>query len=113
MKAEIHPNYVECKVSCACGNTFVTKSTKQAISVEICSMCHPFFTGAQRLIDTAGRVEKFHKKFKSTGGKTVLREKKKAMKATDKDKTFKKILSTAPVKKKMPVKSKDKGKKEK
>ena len=63
MKKEIHPGYVECTVTCACGNTFKTRSTKKEIRVEICSKCHPFFTGKQKFIDSAGRVEKFRKKY--------------------------------------------------
>lgn len=63
MKPEIHPKYVECTVSCGCGYTFKTRSTKPEIKVEICSNCHPFFTGQERFVDTAGRVEKFTKKF--------------------------------------------------
>jgi large subunit ribosomal protein L31 len=63
MKKGIHPEYVECRVTCACGNTFLTRSTKKEIRVEICSQCHPFFTGKQKLIDSAGRVEKFRKKY--------------------------------------------------
>ena len=71
MKAEIHPKYVECKVSCACGNKFTTKSTRQEIKVDICSECHPFFTGAQKFVDTAGRVDKFLKRYgKGKAGKT-------------------------------------------
>lgn len=63
MKKGIHPEYVESSVTCACGNTFTTKSTKKEIRVEICSQCHPFFTGKQKFIDSAGRVEKFRKKY--------------------------------------------------
>jgi large subunit ribosomal protein L31 len=63
MKKGIHPEYVESRVVCACGNTFLTRSTKKEIRVEICSQCHPFFTGKQKLIDSAGRVEKFRKKY--------------------------------------------------
>ena len=63
MKEKIHPKYVECKVHCACGNNFVTRSTKAELHVDICSACHPFFTGKQKFVDTAGRVEKFQKKF--------------------------------------------------
>jgi large subunit ribosomal protein L31 len=63
MKKDIHPNYDECFVTCACGNTFTTRSTKKEIRVEICSQCHPFFTGKQKFIDSAGRVEKFRKKY--------------------------------------------------
>ena len=63
MKKDVHPEYQECVVTCACGNTFKTRSTKKEIRVEICSQCHPFFTGKQKFIDSAGRVEKFKKKF--------------------------------------------------
>lgn len=63
MKKDIHPKYAESKVTCACGNTFTTRSTKNAINVEICSACHPFFTGKQKLIDTEGRVQRFQKKY--------------------------------------------------
>jgi large subunit ribosomal protein L31 len=62
MKQGIHPNYVECTVTCGCGNSFVTRSAKPTLGVEICSACHPFYTGKQKLIDTAGRVEKFNKR---------------------------------------------------
>jgi large subunit ribosomal protein L31 len=64
MKAAIHPGYDAVRVHCACGNTFVTRSThKGDINVEICSNCHPFFTGKQKLMDTAGRVERFRRKY--------------------------------------------------
>jgi large subunit ribosomal protein L31 len=64
MKAAIHPSYNEIRVHCACGNTFHTRSTHRGdISVEICSACHPFFTGKQKLMDTAGRVERFRRKY--------------------------------------------------
>ena len=63
MKADIHPNYTECKVTCACGNKFVTRSTRNEIKVDICSACHPFFTGSQKFVDTAGRVDKFRKRY--------------------------------------------------
>jgi len=66
MKKGIHPEYVECRVTCACGNTFATRSTKKDIRVEICSQCHPFFTGKQKLMDSAGRIEKFRKKYGDT-----------------------------------------------
>src|SRR5262249_1440858 len=62
MKEGIHPNYVTCTVTCGCGNTFVTRSVKPEIRVEVCSACHPFYTGKQRFVDTAGRVEKFQRK---------------------------------------------------
>jgi large subunit ribosomal protein L31 len=63
VKEGIHPNYQEVEVRCACGNTFKTRSTKPDLHLEICSACHPFFTGRQKLIDTEGRVERFNKKF--------------------------------------------------
>ena len=63
MKKDIHPKYVDCKVHCACGNTFQTRATLPDIHLEICSNCHPFFTGKQKFVDTTGRVEKFRKKF--------------------------------------------------
>lgn len=63
MKANIHPEYKEATVTCACGNTFTTGSTKDVLKVEICSECHPFFTGKQKFAERGGRVEKFKKKY--------------------------------------------------
>lgn len=63
MKEGIHPNYQECQVVCVCGETWTTRSTKKEIHVEICSNYHPFFTGKQKLVDTAGRVERFQRKY--------------------------------------------------
>ncbi len=63
MKENIHPRYVETTVKCACGETFVTRSTKEDLRVDICSKCHPFFTGKQKFVDAGGRVDKFKKKF--------------------------------------------------
>jgi len=63
MKKDIHPKYEKATISCACGNSFETGSTKKNMKVEICSACHPFFTGKQKIIDTAGRVERFNKKY--------------------------------------------------
>jgi large subunit ribosomal protein L31 len=63
MKQGIHPEYHETTVRCACGETFTTGSTKKELKVDICSKCHPFFTGKQKFVDTGGRVEKFKKKF--------------------------------------------------
>ncbi|HUU31351.1 MAG TPA: 50S ribosomal protein L31, partial [Phycisphaerae bacterium] len=71
MKDKIHPKYVECTVTCGCGNTFVTRSTEPKLAVEICSHCHPFFTGQQRYVDTAGRVEKFQKKYQWSAEQAV------------------------------------------
>lgn len=64
MKEGIHPEYVDTTITCACGEVVHTRSTKKNIRVEICSKCHPFFTGRQKLVDSAGRVEKFRKKYK-------------------------------------------------
>jgi large subunit ribosomal protein L31 len=63
MKKDIHPDYKLCTVTCACGNKFETKSSTDAIRVDICSSCHPFFTGEQKIVDAAGRVEKFKNKY--------------------------------------------------
>ena len=74
MKPEIHPKYQKCIVTCGCGHSFETRSAVPTIAVEICSACHPFFTGMQKFVDTAGRVEKFQKKF----GGNYFRAPKKA-----------------------------------
>jgi len=72
MKEKIHPQYFDTKIMCACGNVIHTRSTAKDIHVEICSACHPFFTGAQqKLIDTAGRVERFRRRYVKTEGRTV------------------------------------------
>ena len=78
MKEGIHPKYHEVEVRCACGATWKTRSTKQELHLEICSNCHPFFTGRQKLIDTEGRVERFTKKF---GAQTSESRKQKAAQA--------------------------------
>jgi len=70
MKEGIHPRYVECTVRCACGNEFKTRSTKEKITTEICSSCHPFFTGKQKLVDSEGRVERFIRKYSKSSPKT-------------------------------------------
>ena len=64
MQENLHPKYQETTITCACGNVIQTHSTKKDIRVEICSKCHPFFTGKQKLVDTGGRVERFNKRFK-------------------------------------------------
>ena len=69
MKAGIHPEYKEITVKCACGEEFVTRSTKDSIRVEICSKCHPYFTGKQQLVDAGGRVDRFNKRFGLTSKK--------------------------------------------
>lgn len=69
MKEGIHPEYKEIKVTCGCGNTFVTRSNydKETLHLEVCSKCHPFYTGKQKIVDTAGRVERFQQKYRSKG----------------------------------------------
>jgi large subunit ribosomal protein L31 len=74
MKKDIHPKYMDCVITCSCGNTVKTRSTKPKISVEICSACHPFFSGVQKIIDTAGRVEKYRRRYQK---KSTTKETKK------------------------------------
>jgi large subunit ribosomal protein L31 len=62
MKTDLHPDYIECKVHCSCGNEFVTRSTVSELRAELCSECHPFYTGKQKLVDTGGRVERFQRR---------------------------------------------------
>jgi large subunit ribosomal protein L31 len=69
MKADIHPRYQMITVHCACGNAWQTRSTQDSIHVEICSACHPYFTGKQKLVDTAGRVERFRQRYAGAAGK--------------------------------------------
>lgn len=106
MKEKIHPKYVETTVICACGSSFVTRSTKPEIRLEICSSCHPFFTGKQKLIDTAGRVERFQKKFSKTEGKTVKAKPKKKKTASPR-KAKGKVLTTTPKKRAKSIGAKD------
>ena len=73
MKQGIHPNYVECTVRCTCGNTWVTRSTKSEMTIDLCDKCHPFYTGQQKLVDTGGRVQRFADKF---GGAAAAQLKK-------------------------------------
>ncbi len=70
MKPKIHPKYVDCVITCACGNKIETRSTKPKIVVDICSSCHPFFTGRQKILDTAGRVEKFRRRYRKAEQKS-------------------------------------------
>jgi large subunit ribosomal protein L31 len=77
MKKDIHPEYYETKVSCGCGNKFTTRSTRKELKVDICNVCHPFFTGKLKFIDTAGRIEKFKNKFAAAGYASLGRGKKK------------------------------------
>ena len=68
MKTDIHPEYVHTHVRCSCGNEFETRSTKPELHVEICSACHPFYTGKQKLMDQGGRVERFQRRLEKAGG---------------------------------------------
>ena len=74
MKKDIHPNYVKATIKCACGNVIETRSTKGNYTVEICSNCHPFFTGKQKFVDSAGMVEKFQRKYNKKTGKKAVKE---------------------------------------
>ena len=67
MKQGIHPNYVDCTITCACGNVIETRSTRPEIRVEVCNKCHPFYTGKQKLVDTGGRVERLKRRFAKSG----------------------------------------------
>src|SRR3954466_1322966 len=68
MKPGIHPQYVEATITCACGNTFVTRSTKPSLRTDLCNVCHPFYTGEQRIVDTAGQVERFMRRVEAAAG---------------------------------------------
>lgn len=81
MKAGIHPTYEESTITCACGATYATRSTKGSFTVDVCSACHPFFTGKQRIMDTAGRVERFRKKYENAPAANTGKKAKKAKKA--------------------------------
>jgi large subunit ribosomal protein L31 len=70
MKTDIHPQYVDANVTCSCGNTFTTRSTKPQLHVELCNACHPFYTGKQKLVDTGGRVERFERRYGRRGKKS-------------------------------------------
>ena len=76
MKKSIHPKYVETTVKCGCGNTFKTRSTLPELKIDICSACHPFYTGKLKYVDTAGRIEKFKNKFATAGYASLNRGKK-------------------------------------
>ncbi|MDH3249236.1 MAG: 50S ribosomal protein L31 [Acidimicrobiia bacterium] len=78
MKADIHPEYQELTVECSCGNSFVTRSTADALHLELCNECHPFFTGRQKLVDSGGRVERFQKRYANTPVKSKKRQKAEA-----------------------------------
>lgn len=83
MKDGIHPDYVDTQVTCGCGNTFATRSTREEMKVDICNVCHPFYTGKLKYIDTAGRIEKFQSKF-AAGSYASLQKDTKKKKKTNK-----------------------------
>ncbi len=76
MKPGIHPNYVEATVSCSCGNVFTTRSTKLELRTDLCSVCHPFYTGEQRIVDTAGQVERFTKRLEAAAANAGQKSKR-------------------------------------
>ena len=88
MRADIHPDYVIATVKCSCGNTFETRSTKASLTSELCSECHPFYTGKQKLVDTGGRIDRFERRYgrrrkSETGGSTDAPEASEAPEATE------------------------------
>jgi large subunit ribosomal protein L31 len=83
MKAGIHPNYVEATVTCACGNTFTTRSTRSSLRTDLCNVCHPFYTGEQRIVDSAGQVERFMKRMEAAAGDTAQSKRKRRQAARD------------------------------
>ncbi len=88
MKAGIHPNYVEATVTCACGNTFTTRSTRPQLRTDLCNVCHPFYTGEQRIVDTAGQVERFMRRMETAAaneGRTSKRKQRLAVRSAERD----------------------------
>lgn len=81
MKKDIHPKYFDTQVRCGCGNTFTTRSTQKELKIDICSECHPFYTGKLKYVDSAGRIEKFKNKFAKSGYASLQQGKKKKPKA--------------------------------
>ena len=84
MKTGIHPEYMACQVHCSCGHTYVTHSTKPELRVDLCSECHPFYTGKQKVVDTAGRVERFQRRAAATAAAQKAQQAQKAAAATKK-----------------------------
>ncbi len=88
MKAGIHPNYVEATVTCACGNSFTTRSTRPQLRTDLCNVCHPFYTGEQRIVDTAGQVERFMRRMETAAaneGRTSKRKQRLAVRSAERD----------------------------
>lgn len=83
MKKGIHPEYVVSKVTCSCGNTFTTRATKPELRIELCSQCHPFYTGKQKFVDTGGRVQRFEKKYAGTREKQLAEIRAEEFKKTE------------------------------
>jgi large subunit ribosomal protein L31 len=84
MKKNIHPKYNECSVKCVCGNAFITKSALTEINVEVCGACHPVYTGKQKIVDSTGRVERFHKMINKKGSKVIRSKAEKRAKKSEK-----------------------------
>lgn len=87
MKPGIHPNYVEATVHCSCGNTFTTRSTKRELHTDLCNVCHPFYTGEQRIVDTAGQVERFTRRMETAkaAGKTASKRQRRLAARAERD----------------------------
>jgi large subunit ribosomal protein L31 len=87
MKPGIHPNYVEATVHCSCGNTFITRSTKPVLHTDLCSVCHPFYTGEQRIVDTAGQVERFTRRMEAAkvAGKAASKRQRRLAARAERD----------------------------
>lgn len=88
MKSGIHPNYIEATVTCACGNTFTTRSTRPQLRTDLCNVCHPFYTGEQRIVDSAGQVERFMRRMETAaavGGRPSKRQQRLASRASSRD----------------------------
>jgi len=105
MKKDIHPTYEEATVHCSCGNTFTTRSTKSELRIELCSQCHPFYTGKQKLVDSGGRVERFNRRFdkKSEAAKVEVAKAETAKAETAKAETAKAETAKAAVAKAAPT----------
>lgn len=105
MKSDLHPEYIDCKVTCACGHTFVTQSEKPTMQVDICSQCHPFFTGEERFVDKQGRIDKFKQKMANAEVRRAAEAKKAAERKAKREaeekranapkKSFKQVLGDA------------------
>lgn len=98
MKPGIHPNYVEATVTCACGNTFQTRSTRPQLRTDLCSVCHPFYTGEQRIVDTAGQVERFMRRMETAqtvGGRPSKRQQRMAARTAAQEAAYRRAEEAA------------------